>query len=260
MGFCFLTALGESLGLDMPVAAGLLALGSVVAGIDFHSTGRTWQSCGLAELDKEVLRDFLIQGRGLKVSTQGLSVAAYGAGRMGCGIGICFALVGWQINLIDSKSRDNWPGYKAGIEAEIALTLALLVDLDCLPAGSETVISKRITLHPYKEGLSSLSNTDVVFEAVPETEVAKKEAFRKLESVLPHQAIVAPTTLTFLADLLAEWSTRPEYVLNAHFLNPAFLMPLVEVSPHEDTNSSETNAVKEVLEEIGKVPVLCKKP
>ena len=156
MGLCFLTTLGESLGLDMPVAAGLLALGSVVAGIDFRSTGRTWQSCGLAELDKEVLRDFLIQGRGLKVSTQGPSVTAYGAGRMGCGIGICFALSGWQINLIDSKSRGNWPGYKAGIEAEIAQTLALLVDLDFLPAGSETVMSERITLHPYKEGLSSL--------------------------------------------------------------------------------------------------------
>ena len=64
MGLCFLTTLGEALGLDMPVAAGLLALGSVAAGIDFRSNGRTWQSCGLAELDPEALRDFLIQGEG----------------------------------------------------------------------------------------------------------------------------------------------------------------------------------------------------
>ena len=62
MGLCFLTKLGEALGLDMPVAEGLLALGSVVAGIDFRSNGRSWQSCGLAELDPEALRDFLIQG------------------------------------------------------------------------------------------------------------------------------------------------------------------------------------------------------
>ena len=64
MGLCFLTTLGEALGLDMPVAAGLLALGSVAAGIDFRSTGRSWQSCGLAELETGPLRDFLFQSEG----------------------------------------------------------------------------------------------------------------------------------------------------------------------------------------------------
>ena len=64
MGLCFLATLGEALGLDMPVAAGLSAPGSVAAGIDFRSNGRTWQSCGLAELTPEALRDFLSQGEG----------------------------------------------------------------------------------------------------------------------------------------------------------------------------------------------------
>ena len=64
MGMYFLTTLGEALGLDMPVAAGLLALGSVAVSIEFRSDGRTWQSCGLAELTPEALRDFLSQGEG----------------------------------------------------------------------------------------------------------------------------------------------------------------------------------------------------
>ena len=67
MGLCLLTTLGEALGLDMPIAAGLLALGSEAAGTDFRSDGRTWQSCGLAELDTEALRDFLIKGEGAKL-------------------------------------------------------------------------------------------------------------------------------------------------------------------------------------------------
>ena len=66
MGLCFLTTLGEALGLDMPVAAGLLALSCVAAGVNFRSNGRTWKSCGLAELDPEALRDFLIQGEEAK--------------------------------------------------------------------------------------------------------------------------------------------------------------------------------------------------
>ena len=59
-----MTTLGDALGLDMPVVVGLLALGSVAAGVNFRSNGRTWQSCGLAELDLEAWRDFLIQGEG----------------------------------------------------------------------------------------------------------------------------------------------------------------------------------------------------
>ena len=39
---------------------------------------------------------------------------------------------------------------------------------------------------------------------------------------------------------------------------PAFLVPLVEVSAHDGTKSSTTNELKELFEEIGKVPVLCK--
>ena len=70
----------------------------------------------------------------------------------------------------------------------------------------------RIALFPIDESLSSLSNADLVFEAVPETEVAKKEAFQKLDSVLPHQAIFVSTTSTFLADLFEEGVATAEEV------------------------------------------------
>ncbi len=82
----------------------------------------------------------------MKVSTESLSIATYGAGRMGSGIVICFALPAWQIALIDSKSRSDRHAYKEGIEVEIAETLALLVDFGFLPAGSETVMSEHIAL------------------------------------------------------------------------------------------------------------------
>ena len=79
----------------------------------------------------------------------------------------------------------------------------------------------------------SLSDADPVFEAVPETEVAKKEAFQKLDSVLPQEAIVASATSTFFADLVVVWSRRLEYVLNAQSLKLACLVPLVELSPYK---------------------------
>ena len=46
-------------------------------------------------------------------------------------------------------------------------------------------------------------------------------------------------------------------MLNAHFLNPAFLVPLVEVSPHAGTDQTVTDRLVALLEGAGKVPVIC---
>jgi 3-hydroxybutyryl-CoA dehydrogenase len=49
----------------------------------------------------------------------------------------------------------------------------------------------------------------------------------------------------------------PERFLNAHWLNPAFIVPLVEVSPGRSTTPEVIARLNAVLESIGKVPVVC---
>jgi 3-hydroxybutyryl-CoA dehydrogenase len=49
----------------------------------------------------------------------------------------------------------------------------------------------------------------------------------------------------------------PERFLNAHWLNPAYLVPLVELSPGAKTDATVTMRLKTLLEDIGKVPVVC---
>ena len=51
--------------------------------------------------------------------------------------------------------------------------------------------------------------------------------------------------------------TGPQRFLNVHWLNPAFLIPLVEFSAGDDTDPAVTDRLKAILEKIGKVPVLC---
>jgi 3-hydroxybutyryl-CoA dehydrogenase len=51
---------------------------------------------------------------------------------------------------------------------------------------------------------------------------------------------------------------RPHRFLNAHWLNPAYLVPLVEVSPGSATDPAVTARLVALLESIGKVPVVCK--
>src|SRR5258708_7484505 len=71
------------------------------------------------------------------------------------------------------------------------------------------------------------------------------------------QAIIASTTSTILVDALAGSVEHPERFLNAHWLNPPYLIPLVELSPGARTEAKVTERLKQILEGIGKVPVIC---
>ena len=71
------------------------------------------------------------------------------------------------------------------------------------------------------------------------------------------QSIIASTTSTILVDDLARSVEHAQRFLNVHWLNPAYLIPLVEVSPGAATDPGVTARVKTLLEGIGKVPVIC---
>jgi opine dehydrogenase len=62
LGLAFLVSVGRWAGVPMPVAEGLLALGSAAAGVDFARTGRTLETLGLAGHDRAAMRALLADG------------------------------------------------------------------------------------------------------------------------------------------------------------------------------------------------------
>ena len=68
---------------------------------------------------------------------------------------------------------------------------------------------------------------------------------------------IRSTTSTILSNDLQKYVLHPERFLNAHWLNPAFLVPLVELSPGDHTDKNTTENLKQILENIGKVPIVC---
>ena len=62
----------------------------------------------------------------------------------------------------------------------------------------------------------------------------------------------------FSADELAHFVTHPERFIITHWLNPAYLIPVVEVSPGTATSAETTAAIRALLSGAGKIPVLCK--
>ena len=187
-------------------------------------------------------------------------IACIGAGRMGRGMAHAFAYAGYEVALIDAKQRDAaaFDALAAEAMAEMAGSLGLLADLGALDRAQISPILARISVHPRSAATEVLEGVRIVFEGVPETRAAKAEALAFIDAHAGADTIVASTTSTFLSTDLASMTVRPERFLNAHWLNPAYLVPLVEVSPHDFTRPDVTAELVALLKSIGKEPVVCK--
>jgi 3-hydroxybutyryl-CoA dehydrogenase len=97
----------------------------------------------------------------------------------------------------------------------------------------------------------------VIFEGVPEVPGLKREVLARASALAAPGAIIASATSTIMVDDLSGSVAGPERFLNAHWLNPAYLIPLVELSPGARTDPTVTARLKAMLEGIGKVPVVC---
>lgn len=186
-------------------------------------------------------------------------IVALGAGRMGRGIGQVFAYAGYHVEIVDFKPREAAAGdrLREAARAEIAGNLALLRDLGLLDEAQRQAVLGRIRIVPLEQAPAALAQADFVFEGVTETPEAKRDAFARACAHLKPGAIIASTTSSLDADTLAGMVERPARFLNTHFLNPAYLIPLVEVSPARATAAATFAAVKQLLESAGKVVVRC---
>jgi 3-hydroxybutyryl-CoA dehydrogenase len=92
---------------------------------------------------------------------------------------------------------------------------------------------------------------------VPEVIDVKRDVLARASRLAGPEPIIASTTSTIVVDDLSNSVENPARFLNAHWLNPAYLVPLVELSPGAKTDAAVTARVKAVLESIGKVPVVC---
>ncbi len=186
-------------------------------------------------------------------------IGVIGAGRMGEGIALAFAHAGIPITVIDVKQRsaDDRSAYFQQVRAHLDTELQLLARLGVLTADQSGTIAGRIGLASRDEAAALLARCDLLFEAVPEVLAIKAEQLQWVGENVAEDTVIASTTSTFLVTELATMVPRPERFINAHWLNPAHLMPLVEVSRSEVTADATVQKTVGLLKAIGKVPVLC---
>ncbi|HZC56014.1 MAG TPA: 3-hydroxybutyryl-CoA dehydrogenase [Xanthobacteraceae bacterium] len=186
-------------------------------------------------------------------------IACVGAGRMGRGIAHCFAYAGYVVRMLDAKPRnaEQQAAFFAQTLEEIRNSLDMVARLGGFDPQAIDAVMARVSLLPHDQAENALAGAHIVFEAVPETDEAKRAALGLIGKLADAGAIIASTTSTFLSTQLADLCGRPDRFLNAHWLNPAFMVPLVEVSPTKTTDRAVVEEIKTLLTSIGKVPVEC---
>ena len=185
--------------------------------------------------------------------------AAVGAGRMGRGIAIAFAYAGHRIALVDLKPRaaEAWQRLADEARAEIRSSLEGLAALGAIDAAQVGPIADRVELVDAVGAPDALAGAELLFEGVPETIEAKRDAFAALNRHCRPDAVLTSTTSSILVTQLAALVERPGRFLNMHWLNPAYVIPVVELSTHPGTDPAVVERTRSIMQGIGKLPVVC---
>jgi 3-hydroxybutyryl-CoA dehydrogenase len=103
------------------------------------------------------------------------------------------------------------------------------------------------------------SDADLIVEAIAEVLEVKEKLFAKLDAICPDRTIFASNTSSLLPTTLAAATRRPDRFLIAHYFNPPYLMPLVEIVRGEKTSDTAVEAVYNLMKAMGKSPIICQK-
>jgi 3-hydroxybutyryl-CoA dehydrogenase len=187
------------------------------------------------------------------------AIACLGAGRMGRGIAVAFAYAGHAVTMIDVKARsaEQFATLETDALGEIRKTLASLARFGLLTDNDAEAVIARVSVAPTQNMPAALAGAGMVFEGVPEVVQLKREVLALASKCVGPEVIIASTTSTILVDDISGAVDHPKRFLNVHWLNPAYLIPLVEISPGAATDPDVIERAKTLLEGIGKVPVVC---
>ncbi|HHT9120257.1 MAG TPA: 3-hydroxyacyl-CoA dehydrogenase family protein [Candidatus Hypogeohydataceae bacterium YC41] len=170
-----------------------------------------------------------------------------GGGQMGQGIAQLAASAGLEVMLVEA----NKDLLQKALEG-VAKNLDKLVQRGRLPQEKKVEVLKRIK---GVQGLEELAGAEIIIEAVSEIESLKLEIFKKLDSIIPTQTILASNTSSIPITRLASVTKRPERVIGIHFMNPAPVMELVEIVCGLKTSQETLKKAQELCHLLGKTIV-----
>ena len=180
------------------------------------------------------------------------NISVIGPGMMGHAIAQEFAAAGYDV-ILCGRSEER---LKQALE-KIEHSLNELAQWEII--SEDTVRPALDRLQTTTDLTQAGSHADLIVESVVEVLEVKEKLFSKLDAICPDRTLFASNTSSLLPTTLAAATQRPDRFLIAHYFNPPYLMPLVEIVRGEKTSDEAVNAVFNLMKAMGKSPIICQK-
>ncbi|WP_408009579.1 3-hydroxyacyl-CoA dehydrogenase [Pseudalkalibacillus sp. A8] len=175
-------------------------------------------------------------------------ITVIGSGVMGRGIAYVAAVGGHKTTLVDISEKAL-----ESAKNEINAIFAKGVQRNKLTEEAANEGMERMFYSSDLEG--TVSETDMVIEAVPENIEIKRNVFETIDQHAPEHCYFATNTSTMSPTEIASFTSRPGKVIAMHFFNPVHKMPLIEIIKGLDTAEDTVKIANEVAVKMGKETV-----
>ncbi|WP_407480877.1 3-hydroxybutyryl-CoA dehydrogenase [Elizabethkingia meningoseptica] len=176
------------------------------------------------------------------------NIVVIGAGTMGNGIAHTFAQTGFKVNLVDVSQDALDRGVKT-----ITTNLDRIIAKGNLTEDEKTQTLANITTFTTLE--EAVKDADLIVEAATENIDLKLKIFQQMDAAAPADCILATNTSSISITKIASVTSRPEKVIGMHFMNPVPIMKLVEIIKGYSTSKETFDAIYQMSNVLGKVPV-----
>ena len=200
----------------------------------------------------EVLEDYALEKKAKKKGVL-KKVGIIGAGTMGQDISVIISKQGIDVIFIDiTEERID------EIYSEISLRLDEIINKWGMTKSEKRAIISRIS---GSVDYNDISDCDLIIESINTKKAGssreqRQSVFRKIESVVSRDAVIASNTSTMMISDLAQVLEYPDRAVGLHFITPAISVKIVEVVKGVKTSDKAYEFVVKFAKLIGKMPII----
>lgn len=176
------------------------------------------------------------------------NISIIGAGIMGHGIGLTYALAGYNVTLNARRETTLINAMR-----HIRNDLKTFADSSLIPQDTiKETLSRLTTTTDLKK---AVKDADFVTETIVEEVEVKRKIFTDLDAFCPEHTIFASNTSSLVLQDFTSQCRRRDKILITHWFNPPHIVPVVEVVRGEETSDETMELVYALLKKVKKLPV-----
>jgi len=176
-------------------------------------------------------------------------IGIVGSGLIGRNWAMLFASAGYNVYIYDIDNNQITSALK-----DIEEQLKMLEAKELL--RGELSASQQFSLIKGTQSLEeAIKGTTLVQECVPERMNLKRNVYQDVDKLMDEGTILSSSTSTFLPSRLSDGLKHKNHFIVSHPVNPPYYVPLVEVVPAPWTEEEVVVKTRDIMKEIGQVPV-----